>query len=92
MKETWISGSIYSKMSYGQVYQKIVEPRVSIDGNGTLYKVYGRGEDGLGYRYYTNPQKATANRGKMFSGMPLERKKEIEDGKAVKIFTYCQFC
>lgn len=91
LKETWISGSIYSKMSYGQVYQKIVEPRVSIDGNGTLYKVYGRGEDGLGYRYYTNPQKATANRGKMFSGMPLERKKEIEDGKAVKYLPIVNF-
>lgn len=91
LKETWISGSIYSKMSYGQVYQKIVEPRVSIDGNGTLYKVYGRGEDGLGYRYYTNPQKATAARGKMFSGMPLERKKEIEDGKAVKYLPIVNF-
>ncbi|MGQ7461304.1 DNA methyltransferase [Streptococcus suis] len=84
LKETWISGSIYSKMSYGQVYQKIVEPRVEMDGNGALYKVYGRGEDGLGYRYYTNPQKLNANRGKMFSGMPLERKAEIESGKAVK--------
>lgn len=91
LKETWISGSIYSKMSYGQVYQKIVEPRVSIDGNGTLYKVYGRGEDGLGYRYYTNPQKATATRGKMFSGMPLERKQEIEDGKAVKYLPIVNF-
>ncbi|HEL0582171.1 TPA: site-specific DNA-methyltransferase [Streptococcus equi subsp. zooepidemicus] len=84
LKETWVSGSIYSKMSYGQVYQKIVEPRVELDGNGALYKVYGRGEDGLGYRYYTNPQKANANRGKMFSGMPLERKAEIESGQAVK--------
>ena len=84
LKETWISGSIYSKMSYGQVYQNIIEPRVEMDGRGTLYKVYGRGEDGLGYRYYTNPQKEGANRGKMFSGMPLERKKEIEEGKAVK--------
>ena len=86
LKETWISGSIYSKMSYGQVYQNIIEPRVEMDGRGTLYKVYGRGEDGLGYRYYTNPQKEGANRGKMFSGMPLERKKEIEEGKAVKKF------
>mgnify|MGYP002935437820 CR=1 FL=1 len=64
LKETWISGSIYSKMSYGQVYQSIVEPRVDIDGNSALYKIYGRGDDGLGYRYYTNPQKAGASRGK----------------------------
>lgn len=84
LKETWISGTIYSKMSYGQVYQCIVEPRQEIDGVGALYKVYGRGEDGLGYRYYTNPQKKNATRGKMFSGMPLDRKKEIESGQSVK--------
>ena len=91
LKETWISGSIYSKMSYGQVYQKIVEPRVELDGNGTLYKVYGRGEDGLGYRYYANPQKANANRGKMYSGMPLERKEEIQNGTAVKYLPIVNF-
>ena len=91
LKETWISGSIYSKMSYGQVYQKIVEPRVELDGNGALYKVYGRGEDGLGYRYYTNPQKSNASRGKMFSGMPLERKAEIESGEAVKYLPIVNF-
>lgn len=67
-------------MSYGQVFQKVVEPRVSSDGFGCLYKVLGRGEDGLGYRYYTGPQKATATRGKMFSGVPLSRVQEIENG------------
>lgn len=91
LKETWISGSIYSKMSYGQVYQSIVEPRVDIDGNGALYKIYGRGDDGLGYRYYTNPQKAGASRGKMFSGMPLERKEQILNGGAVKLLPIVNF-
>lgn len=91
LKETWISGSIYSKMSYGQVYQSIVEPRVDIDGNGALYKIYGRGDDGLGYRYYTNPQKAGASRGKMFSGMPLERKEQILNGEAVKLLPIINF-
>jgi len=46
LKETWISGSVYTNMSYGQVFQKVVEPRVNIDGLGCLYKVLGRGEDG----------------------------------------------
>jgi len=91
LKETWISGSIYSKMSYGQVYQSIIEPRVEIDGNGALYKIYGRGEDGLGYRYYTNPLKANATRGKMFSGMPLERKREIENGESLKLLPIVNF-
>lgn len=80
LKETWISGSVYTNMSYGKVYQKIVEPRVNEDGLGCLYKILGRGEDGLGFRYYTNPQKASANRGKMFSGVPKERVEEISQG------------
>ncbi len=77
LKETWISGSIYTTMSYGKVFQSVVEPRISEDGLGSLYKVHGRGEDGLGYRYYTSPQKANATRGKMYSGMPLSRVEEM---------------
>lgn len=84
LKETWISGSIYSKMSYGQLYQKVIEPRLSVDGNGALYKIYGHGDDGLGYRYYVNPKKSNATRGKMYSGMPLDRVEEIKKGKSVK--------
>jgi len=85
LKETWISGTIYTKMSYGKVFQEVVEPRVKTDGLGTLYKVHGRGEDGLGYRYYTGPQRKNAKRGKMFSGMPLNRVAEIkENGNAVR--------
>ena len=46
LKETWISGSIYTTMSYGKVFQSVVEPRFQVDGLGSLYKVHGRGEDG----------------------------------------------
>jgi adenine-specific DNA-methyltransferase len=77
LKETWISGSIYTTMSYGKVFQNAIEPRIKIDGLGCLYKVHGRGDDGLGYRYYTGPKKATAARGKMYSGIPLERIEEM---------------
>lgn len=84
LKETWISGTIYTKMSYGQVFQKVIEPRVESDGLSCLYKVYGRGEDGLGYRYYTGPQRNNSKRGKMYSGMPLERVKEIIAGESVR--------
>lgn len=80
LKEVWITGSIYSDISYGKVYQKIVEPRVNIDGYGSLYKIFGRGEDGLGYRYYTNPQKEGATKGKTYSGIPLTRLEEIKNG------------
>ena len=78
LKETWISGSIYTTMSYGKVFQSVVEPRFQVDGLGSLYKVHGRGEDGLGYRYYTAPQRTGATRGKMYSGMPLSRVEEMK--------------
>lgn len=80
LKETWITGSIYTTMSYGKVFQKVVEPRVEIDGLGCLYKVLGRGDDGLGYRYYTGPARKTAKKGKMFSAIPLDKRREIETG------------
>ena len=84
LKETWITGSIYTTMSYGKVFQTVVEPRINIDGLGCLYKVIGRGDDGLGYRYYTGPAKATATKGKMYSGVPLEKVAEFNSGKVPK--------
>ena len=84
LKETWITGSIYTTMSYGKVFQTVVEPRVDVDGLGCLYKVMGRGDDGLGYRYYTGPQRATAKKGKMFSGVPLEKAESFKNGSAPK--------
>lgn len=84
LKETWVTGSIYTTMSYGKVFQSVVEPRVSIDGLGCLYKVLGRGDDGLGYRYYTGPQRATAKKGKMYSGVPLDKVALFQNGKAPK--------
>jgi adenine-specific DNA-methyltransferase len=77
LKETWVSGTIYSKMSYGQVVRKYIEPRYEIDGLGCLYKVIGRGDDGLGFRYYVGPAKKNSTRCKMYSGMPLLRVKEM---------------
>ncbi len=84
LKETWITGSIYTTMSYGKVFQTVVEPRVSIDGIGCLYKVIGRGDDGLGYRYYTGPAKKNATKGKMFSGMPLDKVELFNKGEIPK--------
>jgi len=86
LKEAWISGSIYSDTGHGTMYKRVVEPRVETDGLSSLYKIEGIGEDGLGYRYYTNPKRKNATRGKMFTGVPLERRKEIETGESVKEF------
>ena len=95
LKETWVSGTIYSKMSYGQVVRKYIEPRYTEDGIGCLYKVLGRGDDGLGYRYYVGPTKKNATRCKMYSGMPIDRVNEIKFNKGsyreVPIFNLLNF-
>jgi len=79
-KETWLSGSIYSGTGHGKTYQKIVEKRVETDGLKVLYKIYGLGEDGLGYRYMINPQRTGSTRGKMFTKVPTDKKEKIENG------------
>lgn len=84
LKETWVSGSIYSGTGNGTMVQNVIEPRINTDGYGCLYKIDGLGEDGLGYRYFTGPQKAGATRCKMFSGVPIGRAKELTSGTSVK--------
>ena len=84
LKGTWVSGSIYTGTGNGTMVQKVIEPRVDKDGYECLYKIDGLGEDGLGYRYFTGPKKSTATRCMMYSGVPLERRKQIEEGTAIK--------
>lgn len=84
LKETWVSGSIYSGTGNGNMVQNVIEPRIDVDGYGSLYKIEGLGEDGLGYRYFTGPKKVGATRSKMYSGVPIKRTEEIKDGDAVK--------
>jgi len=84
LKETWVSGSIYTGTGNGQMVQKVVEPRIQIDGYGSLYKIDGLGEDGLGYRYFTGPRAEGSTRAKMFSGVPLTKVEEVNNGTAVK--------
>ncbi len=84
LKGTWVSGSIYTGTGNGTMVQKVIEPRVDSDGFECLYKIEGLGEDGLGYRYFTGPKKSTATRCMMYSGVPLERRKQLEDGSAIK--------
>ena len=77
-KETWVTGSIYSGTGHGKVYQQVVEPRDKEDGFGVLYKIYGLGEDGLGYRYMTGPKQASANKGKMYNKIPLDKLEKLQ--------------
>lgn len=85
LKETWASGSIVKQSgTAAEFLSKHLIGRKPIDGLGCLYKIHNMGEDGLGYRYVTGPLKEDAIRGKFYTGVPLERLKEIEEGTSLK--------
>lgn len=85
LKETWATGSLARvKASAGEFFELYLSERKSIDGLSCLYKVAKIGEDGLGYRYISGPKKATAQKGKFYSGVPLKRRKELAEGKSIK--------
>ena len=94
-KETWLTGSIYSNTGHGTMYKRIIENRVKEDGYGCLYRIHGIGEDGLGYRYYTNPKEKKYNKGKMYTKVPLNKLEDIKKGKTVlkenPIISYADF-
>lgn len=85
LKETWATGSLSRvKASAGEFFELYLSERKKIDGLGVLYKVSGIGDDGLGYRYISGPKKATATKGKFYSGVPRSRRKEILNGSSLK--------
>jgi adenine-specific DNA-methyltransferase len=85
LKETWATGSlIKQKASSGEFLHLNISPRRDLDGLSCLYKVYGIGEDGLGYRYFTGPKKATATKGKFYSGIPLKTLEKLKAGESLK--------
>lgn len=84
LKETWASGSVLKGNTSGKFFDTYISKRKKEDGLCCLYKVEGIGEDGLGYRYFTGPQKETSTRGKFYSGIPLERIKDIKNGCSKK--------
>lgn len=92
LKETWATGSlIKQKASSGEFLAKYIAPRKELDGLGCLYKVYGIGEDGLGYRYITGPKKVGATKGKFYSGIPLDRLEELKKGNSTKAVPIINF-
>jgi adenine-specific DNA-methyltransferase len=85
LKETWATGSVLKVNASGKYFGTHLAPRKSTDGLGVLYKVEDVGEDGLGYRYFTGPQRESATKGKFFSGVPLVRQKELSEGASLKM-------
>lgn len=84
LKETWATGTVLKANASGKFFGDFIAPRKDEDGLGTLYKVYGIGEDGLGYRYFTGPKRVDATKGKFFSGVPLDRRQQLADGESKK--------
>lgn len=92
LKETWATGSLARvRASAGEFFELYLAERKEIDGLGCLYKVSGIGEDGLGYRYISGPKKVTANKGKFYSGIPLNRLEEMKTGRSYKYLPVSNF-
>ena len=76
LKEIWATGSILNGNSSGRFFRDYLNNRKDIDGLGVLYKVYGIGDDGCEYRYFTGPKKENATKGKYFQGVPTDKLNE----------------
>jgi adenine-specific DNA-methyltransferase len=72
LKEVWVSGKVLDINSSGRFFRDHLSGRVEEDGLGVLYRVYGIGEDNLGYRYITGPKRKGAIRGKYYQGIPAK--------------------
>jgi adenine-specific DNA-methyltransferase len=72
LKEIWATGTILDGNSSGRFFRDYLGGRVDADGLGVLYKVYGIGDDGNAYRYFTGPKKSTATKGKYYQGIPSD--------------------
>lgn len=86
LKETWASGSVLTGNTSGKFFDQYLSKRKELDGLKVLYKVYGIGDDGIGYRYFTGPKKKASIRGKFYSGVPLDKRKELEEGTSRKYY------
>lgn len=73
LKEIWASGTILDGNSSGRFFRDYLTGRSDVDGLGTLYKVYGIGDDSLDYRYFTGPQRGNATKGKYYQGVPTSQ-------------------
>lgn len=91
-KEIWASGKILDGNSSGRFFRDYLIPRQSVDKLGTLYKVYGIGDDVYGYRYFTGPKKREATKGKYYQGVPKEIFEGTESGeRTLPIETFLNF-
>lgn len=70
LKEVWATGSILDGNSSGRFFRDYLSGRYLQDGYGVVYRIWGIGDDGNDFRYFTGPQKESATKGKYFQGVP----------------------
>ena len=81
LKEIWATGKILDGNSSGRFFRDYIIGRNELDELGTLYKVYGIGEDELPYRYFTGRKKQTATKGKYYQGIPKSVLNNLDNSK-----------
>lgn len=85
LKSTWASGTLIRNNNSAKFASTYLEQRKEIDGIKCLYKVYGIGDDGLGYRYFSGPKQDKTSRCVFYSGIPNDKKEELSiKGEAKK--------
>lgn len=82
LKETWATGSLIRQG--GTAAEFLAKYLIQRKEIGYLYKVYGMGNDGLGYRYIRGPKKKGATRGTFFSGVPTKIRDGVLSGEYTK--------
>lgn len=85
LKEVWASGTILDGNSSGRFFRDYLAGRSETDGLGTLYKVYGIGDDKFDYRYFTGPKRAGATKGKYYQGVPLSQLEDTDGESTMPI-------
>jgi adenine-specific DNA-methyltransferase len=73
LKEIWASGTILDINSSGRFFRDQLMNRTNEYGVGTLFKVYGIGNDNKEYRYFTGPKRQGATKGKYYQGIPKDK-------------------
>jgi len=92
LKLIWASGKILDGNSSGRFFRDHLIPRQKIDDVGTLYKVYGIGDDMYDYRYFTGPKKLTATKGVYYQGVPKDKFENInEHSRSLPIENFLNF-
>ena len=92
LKEIWASGKILDGNSSGRFFRDFLVPRQKIDAVGTLYKVYGIGDDIYDHRYFTGPKKQSATKGIYYQGVPQNIFENItEHNKSLPIENFLNF-